>query len=248
MALVFLMVGFLAFVIVGSGTEDEWQGRIKKPVGLALLGTAVTWIFWWMVDPVEGGVFLLYSPLILLVMAVLTRLAGRGAAKWFWLGVLAFVSASVLLIPIVKLLERVPSWDGYDVVVTLEADTPEGPRSASGICRLRGELFDLLTRDGNRQYSFSMDSIFLDLGEGRSVTLSLRPSGGRLSLPPKGAGLKYKHSLVNGKERVRFVNAMQPVYTARNGQKTMVIRPAESAAFFGPGYSLGRMILRWPEE
>ncbi|EGB15134.1 hypothetical protein DND132_1928 [Pseudodesulfovibrio mercurii] len=248
MPFVLMFVGFLVLMMVAAGTEDEWEGKIKKPVGIALLVVPGTWLFWWLADIAEGTAVILGSPLILLVMAVLVRLFARRAFKWFWWGVLVFVLASVLLIPMAGLLERVPSWSGYDVSVTLEADTPDGPRSASGICRLTGNLFGTLVRGGGGGHTLSMDPLTLDLGEGRSVTLTLGPNPGTVSVPGSGVGGAVKRSLVSGKDRGRFVNAMRPVHTARNGREVRVIRPQDFAAFFGPGYRFQRMTLRWPEE
>ena len=243
------LVAFISLLIMVDGTDEQWNEKISKPVAVMILITVQTWFFWWLVDePIAGVAFIMYSTVILVVGAIAMRVVARESQRWFWLAVLTFIVASFLLVPISALLEKIPAWNGFDVAVTVEVDTPDGLKSASGICRLTGNMLGLINHGGGGKHSISMDDLPLDLGDGRSVTLALGEGRKRVSVPKKGMGIEFKRSLMNGDRRGMFIDAMKPTFIARNTDEVQPIEPSKFQEFFGPGYRFVAMSLRWPDE
>ena len=230
--LLYIFIGFVLLVFLGAGTSDRWEGRIKKPFAIVILVTLATWVFWWISDdPMEGVVLTALSPVILAGCAIIIRLVAKKAQRWFWLGVFTFLMASFALIPITGLLEKIPSWAGSNMKVVLEVETPDGRITASGDCYVREKLLGVL--DSRRcEYSVSMESFTLDLGEARVMTVSLAADESTVILSCRGE--------ITDKVDELLVK-MPIIFTGTNGSETQQLDPWHFDDFFGLGVRYRKM-------
>jgi len=236
----YLVIAIIGAVVIafawwlGDREVSEAQRSRRKLIAFVVSVTFSTWVFWSSAGPLVGGLFVIFSPIIIIVAGLsgfLFRKVSKDALRMYGIGVLTFILATATLFPLSDLVKRIPFPKVERVLYEyeVEVETPEKFRRARGECK------------GKDYTNWSMEDFTLDLGNGRLLSVSLSDNK---------KGFRSRKGVFNKKNRPGEPSKdrdLQPIqrltFMGTHNGTSRLIEPHEFEDFFGPGYRYRRVRL-----
>lgn len=168
-----------------------------------------------------------------------------------FLGLIIFVAGYLAMYPLIY-----PTYS-HRYRLTLEVETPEGLKTASGVIEASLITQPQILTDSNIRTGLKGDAVFLDLGNGKNVTalLALGPNGqnvdGIVTLAVKAFGCtvcqdrlvewrNFTHRSGTRDLPPSLMPTLVTVSDSKDPATARVVAPGEFEAVFGPGYRFKR--------